>query len=223
MFNGFTDDTFLFLLELRFNNNKPFFEENRSRYQSVLYRPMQALAEELLPYALKIDPSFNSRMTSIISRIHRDTRFSADKSPYRDHAWLGFRRPGKRLSESYCIYFEISPEQYGYGIGMYSGNPEMMKMLRPKILAAPSKFLAIVSELEQAGFSPEGESFKRDRFPDVLPELKPYLNRKGLSFCFQSTELKRAKAIEVKEEMLCAMKALGKMYQFLFPEADNEN
>ncbi len=122
-FQGFNEDTYKFLLELAFQNNKPFFEANRARYKANVQAPMRAMAEDLLPLALSIDPGFNTRMTSILSRIHRDTRYSRDKRPYRDHAWLSFRRPGHRISESISLYFEITPQGYGYGLGMYGGDP----------------------------------------------------------------------------------------------------
>ena len=87
-FQGFNEDTYKFLIELAFNNNKEFFAANKGRYKQNVQEPLRALAEGLLPLALTIDPCFNTRMTTILSRIYRDTRFTKDKHPYRDHAWL---------------------------------------------------------------------------------------------------------------------------------------
>jgi uncharacterized protein (DUF2461 family) len=53
---------------------------------------MKELALLLTPAALEIDPDFNTRATSVVSRIRRDTRYSHDKTMYRDHVWLGYRR-----------------------------------------------------------------------------------------------------------------------------------
>ena len=47
-FSGFSPDAYRFLVELRFNNNKEFFDQNRARYHEVLKTPLKQLAQELL-------------------------------------------------------------------------------------------------------------------------------------------------------------------------------
>jgi len=215
-FSGFSPDAYRFLVELRFNNNKEFFDQNRTRYHEVLKTPLKQLAQELLPTALEIDPSFNPRLTSILSRIHRDTRYTKDKSPYRAHAWLSFRHVGDRISEGFCLYYEMTPEYYGYGMGMWGGNPELMKAIRARILAAPTEFLAEVNTLLEAGFTVEGEMFKRDRFPTAPEALKPYLNRKGLSFCYECPTLKPTMSPDLLPELEDAFRRMGRLYRFLF-------
>ena len=220
-FQGFTPDAYRFLLELRFNNNKEFFDQNRARYHEVLKRPLTQLAQELLPTALEIDPLFNQRMTSILSRIHRDTRYTKDKSPYRDHAWLSFRHPGSRISEGFCLYYEMGPEHYGYGMGMWGANSELMQVIRARILAAPTEFLAEAEALLAAGFIAEGECFKRDRFPTAPEALKPYLNRKGFSFCYEVPSLSPTMRAELLPELQDAFRRMGRLYRFLFMGKDS--
>ena len=114
-FCGFKPEAYIFLTELGFNNNKQWMDENRWRYKEYVYKPLCRLGEMLLPTMLDIDSEFNPRLTTIVSRINRDTRYSKNKLPYRDHMWLGFRRDGRSMGESLCMYFEISPTGYGYG------------------------------------------------------------------------------------------------------------
>ena len=92
-FCGFKPEAYIFLTELGFNNNKQWMDENRWRYKEYVYKPLCRLGEMLLPTMLDIDSEFNPRLTTIVSRINRDTRYSKNKLPYRDHMWLGFRRP----------------------------------------------------------------------------------------------------------------------------------
>lgn len=214
-FQGFNEDTYKFLIELAFNNNKPFFEANRGRYKQNVQEPMRALAEDLLPTALAIDPSFNTRMTSILSRIYRDTRFAKEKHPYRDHAWLAFRRPGHSLGESFILYFEITPQGYGYGLGMHDSNQEMMAGLRRRILADPAGFLALAQAPALAKFLPEGQPYKRDRFPQAAAELKPYLNHKSLSWCYSCDRLTPTLKPGLLEEVQEGIKALGPLYRYV--------
>ena len=214
-FQGFNEDTYKFLIELAFNNNKEFFTANKGRYKQNVQEPLRALAEDLLPLALTIDPCFNTRMTTILSRIYRDTRFTKDKHPYRDHAWLAFRRPGKRLGESFVIYVEICPQGYGYGLGMHESNQAMMAHLRKRILADPVGFLALAQAPALAKYPLEGQLYKRDRFPDAPEALKPYLNRKSLSWCYTCDRLTPTLKPGLLDEARQALEAVAPLYRYV--------
>ncbi|MDR0841498.1 MAG: DUF2461 domain-containing protein [Christensenellaceae bacterium] len=214
-FAGFTEDTYKFLIELAFNNNKPFFEENRARYKESVQKPMLQLAEALLPTVLAIDSDINPRTANIVSRIYRDTRFSQNKMPYRDHAWLAFRRPGNRLSEGFTMYFEITPQSYGYGLGMYNENIEMMNALRAHALADPARFLSIVEAKPLQKFVLEGPEYKKDRVPEAPLALKSYLNHKGLSWCYSCDTLAPTLSPELFDEVRRAFEAFAPLYHFV--------
>ena len=130
IFDGFSAETFRFLLEIGFNNNADWFEANRKRYEQFVRDPMRRLAAALMPTALDIDGNFNPSINASVSRIRRDTRFTKDKSPYRDHMWIGFRYPRTRISEGCTLWFEITPHRYDYGCGFYSSTPAFMAAYR---------------------------------------------------------------------------------------------
>ena len=67
-FKGFEPDTYRFLMELGFYNEKSFFDANRARCKRVVQEPMRALASDLIPAALEMDPNFNTRLTTVVSR-----------------------------------------------------------------------------------------------------------------------------------------------------------
>ena len=214
-FQGFNEDTYKFLIELAFNNNRDFFQANRGRYRQNVYEPLRALAEDLLPLALSIDPLFSPRMTTILSRINRDTRYTRDKSPYRDHAWIAFRRYGDRISESFTLYFEITPRGYGYGVGTYGANPKLMEGMRRRILADPAGFLALVQGSGMERYTLDGPAYKRDRFVEALPAVKPYLNRKGISWDYFCERLTPTFKPELEEEVRAGLEGLGPLYRFV--------
>lgn len=214
-FQGFTQDAFKFFMEIAFNNNREFYEANKERYRESVQNPMRTLAAELMPDALNIDPDFDTRPGTIVSRIRRDTRFSKDKSMYRDHSWLGFRRPGKRISESFTLYFEITTSGYGYGMGMYSPDPNLMKPMRARMLAEPARFLELARALDLRGFTVEGEAYKRDMFPDAPAALKPYLCLKGIGWHHFTPQLSNAMTPELTDELKDAFQTMGPMYRFL--------
>lgn len=214
-FNGFEKDTYVFLMELGFNNDRAFFDANRERCRRVVQTPMKALAAELIPTALDIDPAFNTRMTTLVSRMNRDTRFSKNKLPYRDHAWIGFKHIDERTSESFCMYVEVEPEGYGYGMGMYGANPKLMKPYRERAIADPAKLVALSAGLTERGFRIEGDMYKRDRFPSAPEELKPLINRNGISWCYFSEKPSRTFDASFKDEVIDAMLTMKPLYRFV--------
>ncbi len=214
-FQGLSEETYKFFWEIAFHNNVEFFEENRARYKAVVQQPMLALAEALGPVAGDIDPNFNLRPSSVVSRIRRDTRFTKDKSPYRDHMWLAFKYQDKRLSEGFVLYTQFEREGYSYGMGMYSPMPELMSKFRARILARPSLFLALLGDIEKAGLSISGEEYKRRRFPDAPEALQPFINKKSISFNHFDPDVKKTFSPDVTEEIKAGFLAMKPMYRFL--------
>ena len=215
-FKGFTKDTYIFLMELGLNNNKAFFEQNRARYQREVREPMAALAEALIPVALKIDPNINTKMNAVLSRIYRDARRTHGVDPYRNNVWMTFRPPQVATEECFCMYFEITTEGYGYGMGTYAPNSALMEGMRAHILSDPARFLALAQAPALSRFTLEGELYKKDRFPEADAALKPYLNRKGLSWCYYSTQLSRTMDGDaLYAEIKTAMEDMAALYQYL--------
>ena len=166
--------------------------------------------------ALKVDSNFNVRPSAVVSRIRRDTRYTKDKSPYRDHAFLSFKYPGASTGESFVLYAEFERTAYGYGMGMYYPLPQFMADARRRMLAQPQKFLAIVNDPAFAErFLWQGEEFKRQRFLDAPEEIRPWLNKRSLSFCFSSKELSNTMKPELVDEINEGFLLLKPMYRFL--------
>lgn len=217
VFTGFTKETFAFLLELTLNNNREWFELNKGRYREHVQSPMRALAESLVPCALSIDPGFNTRMTSVLSRIYRDTRFTADKSPYRNHAWLCFRPPNTRISDSFALWFEIHPGGFDYGIGFYSPDSRFMERYRQRLISDTQGFLALASQLEAHGYYYDAPAYKRDRFPGAPVCIKPYINVKNFSWRFESDAFSRIMRPEFIEDLKDEFLALKPIYDYVRP------
>ena len=215
-FNGLPADMYSFFWDIAFHNEPSYFEENRGRYKESVQLPLMQLARVLTPAALKADPNFCQRPAYIVSRIRRDTRYSKDKSPYRDHAWLSFRHEGMSQGESFVLYAEFERESWGYGMGMYYSNSELMRIFRERILARPQHFLALVDEPHfSACLAPQGELYKKLRHPADDARLLPYLNRKSLSFCYSSPDLQRTLTPMIADELTDAFLRMKPVYRFL--------
>ena len=86
----FSRESITFLSEVKRQNSKEWYEKNKSVYKSYLLEPFQNIVESLTPVMQIIDPHIEvtPAIGKTISRIYRDTRFSKDKSQFRDRMWL---------------------------------------------------------------------------------------------------------------------------------------
>ena len=92
MFNGFTDATIDFMWNLRFNNERPWFNAHKEEFLECLDRPMKALAAEVLE---RLQAQFPDRTWYLhVSRIYRDARRLHGHGPYKDPAVRRQPRPG---------------------------------------------------------------------------------------------------------------------------------
>ena len=171
MFAGFTDETVQFFLDLRFHNYTEYFHEHHDRYVSVVQQPFYELIEDLSETVLRIDPHMEVRPHKCLSRIHRDTRFSRDKSPYRDHLWFLFRKEGEPREQSVFFFGEFGPDRLDWGMGIWGENKELMEQFRKKIASNPEGTLALISDmnLPERHLGLGGTYYKRMVVPSQVP------------------------------------------------------
>ena len=164
-FQGFSRGTFTFLRDLGRHNDKAWFEAHRPDYEQHVLAPLRDLVNDLADFMLGIDLSFevSPAVGKTISRIYRDTRFSQDKSPFRDCMWITFKRSAQDWARYVPGYFlEINPTWYRYGLGFYDAAPDLMARFRQQIDEDPQSFLkAIAWFAQQDVFTLEGERYKR--------------------------------------------------------------
>lgn len=183
-FKGFTLEAIQFLRDVRFYNSRSWYEEHKPDYRRLLLTPFQNLVGDLSGFMLSIDPQFitTPAVDKTISRIYRDTRFSKDKSLYRDSMWFTFKRPAKDWKEVPVYFFELTPEAYRYGMGFYTAPKPYMDKFRERIKAKPEQFLEVVSFLERSNaFVVEGERYKKYHGGDLPDELRDWFQFKSFS------------------------------------------
>lgn len=181
-FTGFSPETLKFLHDVHWKNSREWFEQNRNLYNRYLLDPFRALAVDLGRTVSSIDPELEVRpaVNKTISRIHRDTRFSKDKSLYKDRMWLGFKRKVDNWKDSPAFFFELTPDSYRYGMGYYSASRETMDRLRNRIDKNPKKFLkAIAFYKKQDQFVLAGEMYKRPFKSEHPTQIQEWYQRKS--------------------------------------------
>jgi uncharacterized protein (TIGR02453 family) len=218
-FSGFTPETFKFLLGLEFNNNKPWFEENKPDYQKYVVEPFKLLVKDLSGYMLTIDPGFETRaeISKTISRIYRDVRFSKNKTPYKSSVWITFRRVGRDWTFDPCFFFEITPHLYRYGMGFYTASKQAMDRLRELIDDNDPEFIkADKAYRKQDIFVMEGDRYKKLYNGEKPEELLEWYQRKNIYFmCTRKPEDKlftRQIADDLKHDFALTLP----LYRFLW-------
>jgi uncharacterized protein (TIGR02453 family) len=106
---------------------------------------MQSLIASLRPYFERFAPEYELNPRTAIFRIHRDTRFSNDKTPYKTHvaAHVVLRGAPKGFIGS-GYYLEVEPGGAYVGGGIYMPESDQLKKIRAAIDRRSTEFLAIV-------------------------------------------------------------------------------
>ncbi|NLG89517.1 MAG: DUF2461 domain-containing protein [Clostridiaceae bacterium] len=182
-FSGFSDKTLRFLLENRMNNSKQWYDSHKDEYKKYVYNPFVELVNELAPVVLQIDCQIITVPSRIISRVRRDTRFTKDKTLYRDNAWIVFLRDKSRMSTSPCFWFEINQTGSSYGVGYYQATPQTLAAMRKMIIERHPAFLSALKCYEsQDEFTIGGEMYKKSKAHDQPENIKTWIDRKNIYF-----------------------------------------
>lgn len=214
----FSPETVDFLVENRLQNSREWFKENKKRYEAAVLGPFVELVNRLSPGMLEIDPQFitEPKVDRTLSRVYRDTRFSRDKSLYRDNMWLVFMREKKLYNGLPAYYFDLGPGGFSCGMGYYQASPESMNAIRQLILGGEPSFQRAEEAFSgQDVFSLEGELYKKTKHPDAPGRLKTWLDRKGLSFNRHSADYELLYSGNLADTLLEGFRLLAPVYDFM--------
>jgi uncharacterized protein (TIGR02453 family) len=150
---GFSPKALTFLRGLARHNRKEWFEEHRSDYERELKAPLAALIEEMDVRLAEIAPEIVGSPKKSAFRIHRDVRFSKDKSPYKTHVacWFFHRDVGTRIvSEAVHggagFYIQVKPGESFCGGGIWMPPRPALQKIRECLVDDLDGFEAIVKD-----------------------------------------------------------------------------
>lgn len=158
-------DAIIFLAELRENNNRQWFHENRERAEEVLLSPARRLVYEVGELMRVQKPSIiaDPRTDRSIYRLNRDTRFSHDKTPYKTHLALWWWEGLEGRLECPGFYFHLSPDSLGWSVGCYRfsdrGLANWRQVLSDEKKAAP--LIRMIKNIQRAGINFNQPELKR--------------------------------------------------------------
>jgi uncharacterized protein (TIGR02453 family) len=166
IFRGFSRGALTFLRQLKRNNKREWFLANRETYDNEVLMPLRLFVEEVDVRFGHFAPEFVGDPKRSIFRIHRDVRFSKDKSPYKTHAasWFKHQNAGHGVgSETHGggagFYFHLEPGGSMVAGGIWMPPRPTLNQLRDSIAAKPAEFAK----------SMNGTTFKR-RFGKLSEE-----------------------------------------------------
>jgi len=161
----FTPALFAFLEELRFNNDRGFFQENKERYRRDVQSPLLRFIEDFAAPLRSISRQFVADARPVggsMFRIHRDTRFSRDKSPYKTHAAAQFRHVRGKDEHAPGFYLHLEPGRVFFGAGIWHPDATALRGIRSWIAKRPDQWRAVVqAPAFRRSCRLEGESLKR--------------------------------------------------------------
>lgn len=142
----FEKDFISFFKELKENNSKDWFDENRKRYEKNVKNPFKAFAQLLIDRLSQEDPNLLIEPKNAIFRINRDIRFSKDKTPYKGHASMALSKGGKKNYAYPGIYLEFNTDVLKIYGGVFGLDKDQLNAIRQEILYNPSDFKEAIND-----------------------------------------------------------------------------
>ena len=134
-FKGFPKETLAFFRGLTKNNDKQWFEKHRGDFDDQVIEPARAFVSAMGERLQKIAPGVvaDPRVDKSIFRIHRDTRFSKDKSPYKTHLAMFFWEGDRPKMECPGFYVHLDPRKLMIGGGLYMFQKDQLAEYRRSV------------------------------------------------------------------------------------------
>lgn len=179
MFTGYSDKTIEFMWGIRLNNNREWFTAHKQDYLDHLYTPTMELGKEVYDKFMEKYPKLDLNLH--VCRIYRDARRLHGSGPYKDHLWLTIRPENDIWSRQPVFWFEITPEEWSYGVGFWNADAQTMAAMRRDIDENPKRLEKMVRKMKKDGrFAVQGRDYARKK-GETTPLLAEWYNKKDLS------------------------------------------
>jgi len=140
----FSPEATRFFADLEQNNDKEWFEKNRKRYEQNVKLPMLEFAGEMIERMRELEPGIQMLPRNAVFRIHRDTRFSPNKTPYKTNAGLVVARGGRHEPGVAGLYFHFDSGRMAVASGYYFLEPGQLRSMRQHIAANLGEFARLL-------------------------------------------------------------------------------
>ena len=173
----FTDDYIEFFKDLGNNNNREWFQANKKRYESSVKKPFKAFTQALIDKIAEYDSRILIEPKQAISRINRDIRFSADKTPYNLHLNAFIAPNGKKDPINAGFAVRLAPDMLGIMGGMYMLSKEQLLKLRSELAEGNTELRSLIEEQK---FSSRFGEVRGDKMKRIPKDLKTAAEKEPL-------------------------------------------
>lgn len=142
----FSEQALRFLRALRRNNRREWFEERRAIFENEVKAPMLALIELLTAGMADYAPAHVRPATKCLFRIYRDTRFSADKSPYKTHLGAWWSRNGMEKTSGAGYYLHVSGTELVIAAGAYMPEKDQTLAIRRRLMEQHEEWKRLIED-----------------------------------------------------------------------------
>lgn len=198
----FPSEAVTFLRGLARNNDREWFNPRKETFETKLKAPMIALIEAVNADLMDFAPEHVTDPKKAFYRIYRDTRFSADKTPYKTHIAAIFPRKGLEKHAGAGFYFQLSPKGVGIAAGLYGPGPDELRAVRGFLAGNHAEFRAALRGPEKLMGKLQGESVTRmPKGFDAESPAADLLKMKQWLF-WQELDVKLATSATLKTEIV---------------------
>jgi uncharacterized protein (TIGR02453 family) len=213
-FAGFPAEALRFLRSLERNNNREWFQPRKEQFETVVKAPMLALVEEVNKDLAKYAPEYVTEPKSAVFRIYRDTRFSADKTPYKTNIAASFR---KRGSQGGGLYFSVSHKEVEIAAGIYHPDREVMLGVRQHIAENHEELRRLLADAKRVKLCGGLRGDELSRAPKGFDTCHPALDliRKKDWLLDVTLEATKATTPDIVKEINSRFRAMHPFVEFL--------
>jgi uncharacterized protein (TIGR02453 family) len=216
-FAGFPPETLQFFRALARQNNREWFLPRKALFEEKVRQPMRELVEALNAAMAGFAPEYATDPAKAIYRIYRDTRFSKDKTPYKDHIAASFFRSGTGPHRYGGYYVHVSHKEVAVGGGVYMPEPEVLLAIREHVAANHQKFRKILAAPAVRRLLGELHGERLTRVPKGFPATHPAadLLRFKSFILYVNLEPELATTPQFFTEVLARFRAMKPLLDFL--------
>ena len=182
-FRGFGAQALPFLQALSENNEREWFNVNKSIYLEECDAPLRELVRAVGTGLEARGIPLAPMVKNPVFRIYRDVRFSKNKSPYKTHVGAALHPEGDK-SRPGLLYIHVEPGKSFLAAGYYQPDPALLKTFRTAIADDPAGFAQLIDTLHSQGLKLEdGEPLARipKGFEDhAAAPIAAYLRKRSL-------------------------------------------
>jgi len=169
-------DALKFLRGLEKHNDREWFNERKATYESELKEPMLAILRKVTDAMLDFAPDHVRPAEKSLFRIYRDTRFSNNKLPYKNHVAAWWSHMGMEKTSGAGYYFQVSPKGVVIAAGAYMPEKDQLAAIRHWLLDNHAAFRAILDKPAVRKTFKEFEGEALTRPPKGFPPDHPAMD-----------------------------------------------